>query len=239
MITSTKNKSYLLSIMVSLVMLTLCSAAWSQDRQRLNVGILVITDRHNLRDDNGELISGGEDVSVALFLVVLDSTPPYTRILLVKSFNNNMNIINYLVNKGVLAPDTYVSTIEFSHKAEQNRIEGEIEIEDEYDTLKSKVKFIAPSPYAEPPQIPPEDPLVWQYPVGLHYNYDPTRLFAYSVSRTVYEPPVADVELKLKINVSDPYGETLTDEIFNSVNETNITRVRFMRQIQVTDEIVH
>jgi hypothetical protein len=263
--------------MVSLIMLTLASAAWSQNRERVmsymgdsyvlnlhleadatnayinqineeydldlvgfgSAGILLMSDRHNLRDNEGELIPNSEDFLLALFLLVYDSASPSNiSLLLVKSFYSNADIISYLVNYEILSPDAYASSIVYSYKAEQNSIDGKVEVNDEFAEVISKVKFIAPRPYAQPVQNPPEDPLVWEFPSRLRYNFDPTRLFAYSVHRTVYEPQVGEVELKLKISISDPSGETLADEIFNSVNETNITRVRFMRQIQVINEIV-
>ena len=104
---------------------------------------------------------------------------------------------------------------------------------DPEDTITFQTEWVEPEPTHFPMSLLPPDDFVTLSPNLIRFDFAPERLFEFALQRTIYDPSVLDIFLKLDINLSGPLGA-----IFNDLTEANVNRFRFVHQIQTLDEII-
>ncbi len=204
----------------------------------LPVAILIIHDRHNVRGDLGQITGNGDYILINV-LLLLKETPAsnHFTILLVKTFNSNQAAVDYAVSKGVIDDSSVASemkiTLNTKRDEDGTKVKSKFELLDPEDTITFQTKWVEPEPTHFPTSLLTPGYFVEISPYLLRFAFAPERLFEVAQQRTIYEPSVSDIFLKLDINLSGPLGA-----IFNDLTEADVNRFRFVHQIQTLDEII-
>jgi hypothetical protein len=271
--TFTKKRSYFLSLMVILVVLTLGSTAWSQTEGRLlsfignsyvltvalneydvnsylsdvidpalnlssflGSGIVITHNRDNVRDGAGFPIDSGEEHVAILFLLVRDPAAPFPGLSLlhIKSFNSNQATIDYIAAQGLIQhyeASEVKKNLEIEVRKKGTKIKELIDFRSQQGTISLETRFVAPVPLYVPYVVPD---FVSETPVRLRFSYAEEFLFSISYSRVAYELEVEKALLYFKIDGLAGWA----GQLFNGLDKNDVTRLRYVRQFQVINEIL-
>lgn len=201
-----------------------------------HIAILSIHDRHNLRDDTGQIVGNGDSILINM-LLLLTETSDHRTLLSVKSFNSNQAAVDYAESKGIIEGPSAASEMKITFEKERDEdgtiVKSKFKLLDPENIITFQTNWVEPGPWHFPTEPLPPGYFVEIPPTHLlRFPFAPERLFELAQQRTIYEPSVSDIFLKLDINLSGPLGT-----IFNDLTEADITRFRFVHQIQTLDEI--
>ena len=206
----------------------------------IGVGMVVLHNRSNLRDENGDVIGNGKDIVAILLLLVSDpaAPPPGFSTLIIESFTNNKDLIEYSAEKGIGEEDRKASEVKVTHEVEvkedRRKMKGKFDISNIKGKIMFGTQFIAPEPYYDPLLMDVDD-IVKEIPFRLRFASDPQRMFALSILRTIYELPVEETSFNLHIDIDE---SSMANQIFSGVDQKDVTRLRFVHQIQIADELI-